>query len=652
MCLVKCRTSSVTLDNTIDRDQAKLNLQMETAAVFTPVVRIFLMLVSLYYAVNTVTLLMTFTGKERTLITSLSSISCIAAAMTYCSLKAQNTLIRLEFAGVVGNGLLLINLLYHFSVGFDSSQLVYFVLLVFVFPLTGATRRVAMLFSAVSLACLYRIILAYDPSYFVDYVFIGIASCIVSFGGSFMLRRIILDALNSKLIAAHHKIEALEAAAHATKLAVTDNLTSLPNRRDFFDKLKKRAEEYYEARKTLTVLLIDLDGFKPVNDTYGHSVGDSLLVDVGKRLQTSLPEDTYIARIGGDEFAAIVASDSREDAQKLGDAVCAAMRAPFNLGRILVHVGATVGAARRNESCTTELNLVENADFALYNAKRNNKGTCAVFTPSDAAIMTRLFFVDQALRRSDLEKELTVVYQPQFDISSNTVTGFEALARWNSTELGKVDPETFITVAETTGMITKVTLTLLRKAMRSARSWPETANLSFNLSVHDVLDMSAIDEILSIVRRAGVDPSRICFEITETVMMGDVEKAGLALQKIVDAGHDVALDDFGTGYSNFTYLNKLPISKIKIDRSFIRDMSQGESSVQTIATLLQMARSLNKGCIVEGVETEAEFAAVKGLGAQIIQGYFCGRPMLADNVETLLAEQEAYLSSDTARDIA
>ena len=265
--------------------------------------------------------------------------------------------------------------------------------------------------------------------------------------------------------------------------------------------------------------------------------------------------------------------------------------------------------------------------------------------------MTRLFFVDQALRQADLEKELTVVYQPQFDLSSNTVNGFEALARWNSSELGKVDPETFITVAETTGMITKVTLTLLRKAMRSFRTWPDYTSLSFNLSVHDVLDMSAIDEILSIVRRAGVDPSRICFEITETVMMGDVEKAGVALQKIVDAGHDVALDDFGTGYSNFTYLNKLPITKIKIDRSFIRDISKGENSVQTIASLLQMSRSLNKDCVVEGVETEAEFATMQGLGAKTIQGFYFGRPMVTNDVEILLAEQVPQIP-DAGRDIA
>ena len=631
----------MTPDTIIDREQAKKNLQEETAAVFTPVVRIFLMLVSLYYAINTVSNLLTLTGHERIYFSSLSSISCIAAAMTYCSLKAENTITRLEFAGVVGNGLLLINLLYYYTEAFDPSRLVYFVLLVFVFPLTGATRRVSMLFSAVALICLYRIILTYDPSYFMDYVFIGIASCFVSFGGSFMLRRIILDALNSKLIAAHHKTEALQAAAHATKLSVTDNLTKLPNRRDFFRTLKERADDYAASGETLAVLLIDLDGFKPVNDTYGHSVGDTLLIEVGKRLQASLPTGTYVARIGGDEFAAVMAIETRDEAQAMGGSVCAAMRAPFNLGRIVVHVGATVGAAMKEDGATTETNLVEYADYALYNAKRNNKGTCSVFTPSDAAVMTRLFFVDQALRCADLEKELTVVYQPQYDLTSNTVTGFEALARWNSSELGKVDPETFISVAETTGLITKVTLTLLRKAMRAFRTWPEYTSLSFNLSVHDVLDVAAIDEILNIVRRAGVDPSRICFEITETVMMGDIEKASVALQKIVDAGHDVALDDFGTGYSNFNYLHKLPISKIKIDRSFVRDISEADKSMQTIATLLQMSRSLNKDCVVEGVETEAELAAMRSLGARTIQGFYFGRPMAKQDVEALLAEQKA-----------
>lgn len=589
--------------------------------------------------------MLTLTGDEGALFSALSAISCIAAAMTYCSLKAENTLTRLEIAGVIGNGLLLINLLYYYSTTFDPSRLVYFVLLVFVFPMTGATRRVSVIFSIVSLACLYRIILAFDTSLLNDYLFIGLASCFVSFGGSLMLRRIILDALNSKLIAAHHKTEALEAAAHANMLAVTDNLTSLPNRRAFFQTLKERSEEYTKSGDTLSVLLVDLDDFKPVNDTYGHSVGDGLLVEVGNRLQSAMPEGTYVARIGGDEFAAILPLNSREQAQKIGDAVCAKMRSPYNLGRIVVHVGATIGAALREDQSTTETNLVEYADYALYNAKRGSKGTCSVFAPSDAVNMTRLFFVDQALRRADLEKELTVVYQPQYNLSTQTVTGFEALARWNSSELGKVDPGTFIGVAETTGIITKVTLTLLRKAMRSFRTWPETTHLSFNLSVHDVLDISAIDEILDIVRRSGVDPSRICFEITETVMMGDIEKAGLALQKIVDAGHDVALDDFGTGYSNFTYLNKLPITKIKIDRSFIRELSENDKAIQTVSSILQMSRSLNKECVVEGVETEAEFATMRALGAQTIQGFYFGRPMLTEDAEALLTDQESQLEA-------
>ena len=618
----------------------KADLKAETAAVFTPVVRFFLLLIAYYYAINTVANFNTLSGQTQINFASLSSFSCIAAAMCYCTLRNENSLLKLEIAGIVGNGLLLINILNYFSYTYDPSRLVYFILLVFIFPLTGATWRVSVFFSAAAFACLYTTILANNPADLHDYVFIGIASCFVAFGGSSMLRRIIFDALNAKLVAAQHKSDAEKAAEEATKLAITDTLTGLPNRRAFFNLINADAAKYSGDGKTMAVFLIDLDDFKPVNDTYGHSVGDNLLVEVSQRLPESMPEGTYIARIGGDEFAAITSVSSKEEALEAGNHLCQAMRAPFNLGRIVVHVGATVGVALKENQQIKETNLVEYADYALYNAKRRSKGSCSIFTPSDAAVMTRLFFVDQALRRSNLEQELTVVYQPQFDIIENRVTGFEALARWRSAELGTVDPATFISVAESTGMITKVTLTLLRKAMIAFQSWPEDVNLAFNLSVHDILDVAAIDEILKIVAEAGVSPSRICFEITETVMMGDVEKASIALQKIVDAGHDVALDDFGTGYSNFNYLNKLPLSKIKIDRSFVRDVAQGGQSFQTISALLQLTRSLNKECVVEGVETEAEYAAMKGLGARIIQGYYFGRPMVDQDVKMLFEKAD------------
>ena len=233
-----------------------------------------------------------------------------------------------------------------------------------------------------------------------------------------------------------------------------------------------------------------------------------------------------------------------------------------------------------------------------------------------------------------------VAYQPQFDLAAKRVSAFEALARWNSKELGVVNPNEFIRVAEASGLITQVTQILLRKAMVTLQEWPSDIALSFNLSAHDILDSAAVDEILNIVAQTpDIDPSRICFEITETAMMSNIEKAGLALQKLVDAGHAVAVDDFGTGYSNFIYLHKLPISKIKIDRSFVREFSKNKQSIKVLATLLQLTRSLNKECIIEGVETEIELAALQSMGVRTVQGYHCGRPMNAGAAAALIMHQ-------------
>ncbi len=268
------------------------------------------------------------------------------------------------------------------------------------------------------------------------------------------------------------------------------------------------------------------------------------------------------------------------------------------------------------------------------------KGRCTIFSRSDAKLMKRHVEVEQALRRCDMDEELSVVYQPQVDIKTNDITGFEALARWNSHELGPVGPATFISVAESSGLIPKVTKVLLRKTLEEAQNWPAHWTLSFNLSVHDLLDSTTIRDILATTRRSAVAPSRICFEVTETVVMSDIEAAAASLQALCDAGHKIALDDFGTGHSSFSYLHQLPIDKIKVDRSFLKGLGTQTSSTRVLAALLQLIRTLHKDCIVEGVESEVELAAVRGLGARIVQGYYFGQPKSAAEIRELRQEDD------------
>ena len=605
-------------------------LERETVSAYMPIIKVYMMTMAAYYLIVTVNHFTSETGFTLIVMAAMSVGTSLITVLFYRALKPDSSLLRLEILGGFANAFMLANLLYFYTSQYDSHRLVYFVLMVFIFALTGATRRIAIVSSLAALTSLYAVIFLNEPALLQIYIYIGIASTLAALGCSLALRQIITNTLNAKFESASRKADAVEAAEHAIQLSVTDNLTGLPNRRDFFRVIKMRAAHYLKNQGILAVFLIDLDDFKPVNDTYGHNVGDSLLIAIGERLRSTSPEQIYFARIGGDEFAAIATVNSEMEAQTLGASLCEAMRARFNLGRNVVHVGATVGVAIRKDRTISPEKLVEYADYALFRAKRFSKGSCALFTQSDAEEMTQQFIIDQALRGADLKRELEVVYQPQYNIAEDRVTGFEALARWNSLELGKmVAPTSFIKAAEASGQISDITQILLSKALENFKIWPAYLQLSFNLSVHDILNMSAIDRILKIVENSGVPASRICFELTETVMMTDNEKAVAALNKLVANGHQVALDDFGTGYSNFAYLHKLPIEKIKIDQSFIRGISENESSATLIASLLSLTRSLNKDCIIEGIETEAEYLVMKSLGVQTVQGYYCGRPMPA-----------------------
>lgn len=623
-------------------------LERETLQVYLPIVQMFLRLIGVYYVIVTFNHFTSETGRQLYIMVALSIVSVFATIWCSFLINKAPSRLKTELAGLLGNSVLLLNLLYFYTTQYDSDRLVYFILMVFVFAMTGATNRLIIGSILAALASLYAIIWIYEPALMQHYLYIGVASTMAGLGSMLFLRKVIENALNAKLEAAQSNALAQEAADKATKLSATDALTGLPNRRAFFQKLVTEAESGQDSQHKLSVLLIDLDGFKPINDSYGHGVGDRLLIEVGRRLQATLWGKAYLARIGGDEFAILMSAASPDQARKIGELLCEKMRLPFDLNDSIVHVGATIGIATQDDILLAPTALVEQADFALFNAKRNFKGSCAIFTEKDASMMKRSFAIEQGLRSCDLNDALEVVYQPQYDMSLNRVSGFEALARWRSKDLGDVEPAIFISVAENAGLIKEMTQVLLRKAIQNIAQWPEDLTLSFNLSAHDVLDTASIDKIISIVKDAGIAPGRICFEVTETAMMGDVEKASDALQKLVDAGHEVALDDFGTGYSSFTHLHKLPIHKIKIDRSFVRGAPDQAHAARIISTLLHLSRSLKKECIVEGVETEIEYTAMQSLGARFIQGYYCGKPLPASEAKALVNTSRPNLKEASA----
>ena len=373
----------------------------------------------------------------------------------------------------------------------------------------------------------------------------------------------------SNAVTARAKLEL--ANRENASLANRDALTGLPNRRQFFSHLETAFKESDGQR--LAVGIIDLDGFKPVNDLYGHTVGDNLLVEVGQRLSGLVENNVHISRLGGDEFALTV-TDCADDAELLilGEKVCAALRAPFVLTEATVQVSGSIGFSVYPQLAGDVHQLYERADYALYQGKRAHRGHAMLFSTEHVIAIEQNHRLEHVLSRADLDAELAVYFQPIMDIQREKTVAFEALARWTSPELGRVSPADFIPVAERIGLISTLTCALLKKALAIACHWPDDIRLSFNLSTHDISSSDGVATIVGIILSSGIDPRRVDLEITETAMMYDFRQAKSSIEVFKLLGCGIALDDFGTGYSSLSQLHALPLTKLKIDKSFVSDL--------------------------------------------------------------------------------
>ncbi len=407
-----------------------------------------------------------------------------------------------------------------------------------------------------------------------------------------------------------------------------DSLTGLANRRSFFRDLQDIIHAAKEQDRCFTLGLVDLDGFKPINDVYGHTAGDLVLKEVGRRLVTVLGATTRIARLGGDEYGFILPGRADENGLRTtGQAISAVLQKPIQLPTGHAQIAASIGFAAFPAMGKTLEHLIERADFALYFAKDHHRGSAVVFTGRHEDAIRARSSIEQELRRAELDTELSLQYQPLYDIGLERVVAFEALARWTHPRLGPVPPSEFILAAERIGLITTITETLLRKACSAMRKWPDDIGLSFNLSVHDIASQAAVRRIGDIIENSGIDPARISLEITETALMRDFDMARSALLALKATGLQISLDDFGTGYSSLGYVHRLPIDKIKIDRSFMADLTTEKASRDIVKTIVDLCRNLNLACIVEGVETAEHVLILRGLGCRAMQGYYFSRPL-------------------------
>jgi len=418
-----------------------------------------------------------------------------------------------------------------------------------------------------------------------------------------------------------------------TRLANLDSLTDLPNRRQFFSRLHELLSRAGGDKKRFVVGVVDLDGFKSVNDLYGHTAGDSVLVEAGRRMRDISDASIGFSRLGGDEFGLIVDADmDAEEIWTLGVRICEILKAPYALPESIVEISGSVGFATFPEAGSTAQVLFERADYSLYHAKQHQRGRPVIFSIEHETEIQQFARLERCLRQADLHSEMSLHFQPIVDVGRGRIVAFEALARWDSPVLGRVAPDVFIRVAERSDLVNKLTRVLLRRALAEAKTWPDDIRVSFNLSMRDLGSREAVVNIVAIIENSGLAPSRIDMEVTETALIQDFDQANLSLRMLKALGVSISLDDFGTGYSSLSYVQRFPIDTIKIDRGFVKDAETDPGCRAIVRSVIDMCRNLKLSCICEGVEADEQVQILRALGCKLMQGYLFGKPMPAAEV--------------------
>lgn len=435
--------------------------------------------------------------------------------------------------------------------------------------------------------------------------------------------------------------------ARIQHLAYHDNLTGLPNRGLLQDRLAHSIARAERAGRKVAVLFIDLDNFKNINDTLGHDVGDELLREVAGRLAGCVRAGDTIARQGGDEF--IVLLDNLDDgrgASVVAQKILNALRAAFALGGTEQHVSGSVGIAVFPEDGRDAQTLMKNADTAMFHGKGVGKNTYQYFTAQMNIAVKRRMTLESALRRAVLQKDFVLNYQPQVNLETGEIIAVESLVRWKTEDSGTVMPGDFIPLAEETGLISEIGEWVLREACRQNKEWQDRGlaprRMAVNLSARQFTDKAFLDTVTRVLQDTGLDPRWLELEITESQVMRQTEGMILLLNRLSEMGVHLAIDDFGTGYSSLSYLKRLPVRSLKIDQSFIRDITVDPNDAAIVVAIINMARSLDLETIAEGVETAGQLALLRSKGCRVGQGFYFSAPISADNVYLLLRQNNLY----------
>ena len=442
-------------------------------------------------------------------------------------------------------------------------------------------------------------------------------------------------------VLAHSLAQANQELAY---LALHDNLTKLSNRLLLEDRLNQAIRTAEREKRRFALMFMDLDGFKAVNDVYGHHVGDLLLIDVAQRIVGRVRQQDTVARVGGDEFVVLTHVDDPEDAGTLADTLLEAVREPFLAGGHELRVSTSIGIAMYPGDGANQHDLLTNADAAMYHAKGLGRNAYSFFEPSMNANVHQQLQLVQDLRLAIERNELVLYYQPKFHAPHGPIAGVEALVRWQHPVRGLLSANEFIPLAERTGLIVPLGTWVLDEACRQMAQWRREGHagwsVAVNLSALQFGHAALIDTVRDTLARHALDPHCLTLEITESTAMRDADASLHILQQLDAMGVRISIDDFGTGYSSLLYLKRLPASELKIDRGFVRDLERDTEDAAIVSAIVALGQTLNLRIVAEGVETAEQQAFLTQLGCDSLQGYLLGRPMSA---ESLSAEAPAGL---------
>jgi len=431
-----------------------------------------------------------------------------------------------------------------------------------------------------------------------------------------------------------------------TNLANMDVLSGLPNRGRVRQLLGEALSAAQSGNVPCAIMFLDLDGFKPVNDTFGHPKGDAVLKSVSQRLVKEVGELGHVGRMGGDEFAIVIRdAQSRKRVEDLAARIIGAVAEPYHIDKAEIRIGVSIGCAFGPIDGQSVDDLIQKADLALYQAKGQGRGTCCYFSADMQNEAEDRLRLEQDLRQALVLKQFRLDYQPLINAADQSLMGFEALIRWHHPTRGMVSPVEFIPLAEETGLIMQLGDWVIDEACRAAAVWPDYINVALNLSARQLILPALPNTVAEALSKYRLKANRLELEVTESVFLGDSEGSLDVLKRLRSLGVGIALDDFGTGYSSLGYLNKAVFHKLKIDGSFVREAATNRETVAIIQSIVQLAKSFRMTVTAEGVETADDFTRMRDLGCHQIQGYLFGRPMSFERATELIHGTQTRLTA-------